>query len=83
MKIKGLEFVQTCIACPEQYDVFDGYGNLVGYVRLRHGFLYCDFPDVGGETIYEATTGYGCFDNDEDRMYHLNLIADRILEKIG
>lgn len=34
----SLKFEQTCFACPEQYDVYDG-GTYVGYVRLRHGYL--------------------------------------------
>lgn len=46
MKIKGLQFIQTCGACPEQYDVLDKSGNTVGYVRLRWGGLTCEYPDV-------------------------------------
>jgi hypothetical protein len=80
--INGLRFVMTCIACPEQYDVFDGSGKQVGYVRLRHGELRCDYPDCGGETIYEVDpAGDGCFDTDEERDYHLKEIALRIREK--
>lgn len=32
---EGVELVQTCGACPEQYDMFL-HGELVGYFRLRH-----------------------------------------------
>lgn len=86
MNIKGLYFYLTCSACPEQYDVENSYGNLVGYVRLRWGTLSCEYPNVGGEMIYTASIGdglTGCFESDEQRMKHLNNIADKILEKIS
>lgn len=86
MNIKGLYFYLTCGACPEQYDVEDSNGKQVGYVRLRWGVLSCQYPDVDGETIYTASIGdgfTGCFESDEQRMEHLNNIADKILEKIA
>ena len=86
MNIKGLYFYLTCSACPEQYDVENSYGNLVGYVRLRWGTLSCEYPNVGGEVIYTASIGdglTGCFESDEQRTKHLNNIADKILEKIS
>lgn len=86
MNIKGLNFKCTCSVCPEQYDVFDNNENIVGYVRLRWGYLRCDYPDVGGEVIYEADIGDGfCgeFENGEQRMKHLNNIADKIIKKIS
>lgn len=57
----------TCGACPEQYDVFDDTtGVKVGYLRLRHGYFRADYPDCGGETVYETeTNGDGVFDDDE------------------
>lgn len=81
---RGVLFFQTCMACPEQYDVW--YEDKpVGYVRLRWGFLRCDYPDVGGETIYEAIIsddGYqGCFSDDEQRCYHLCAIAEKVKKK--
>ena len=86
MRIKGLDFKCTCSACPEQYDVFDNNENIVGYVRLRWGGLTCEYPDVGGECIYNVSIGgdgwTGCFDSKEQRMHHLNNIADKILERI-
>lgn len=61
--------VETCYACPEQYDVFDGK-RLVGYLRLRHGYFAAYYPDVDGECVYEADTiGDGCFDDDERDMH--------------
>jgi hypothetical protein len=59
----------TCLACPEQYDAYLD-GEQVGYLRLRHGEFRVDFPDVGGETIYEAQPGGdGCFLEDEREFY--------------
>lgn len=86
MKIKGLDFVKTCSVCPEQYDVFNGKGKQVGYVRLRWGELTCEYPDVGGEYIYTTAIGDGYtgeFENQEQREHHLNAIADKIIKKMG
>lgn len=83
MIIKGLNFVETSIACPEQYDVYDSSGNQRGYVRYRWGVLRCDFPYSGGETIYKQQIGDnfdGCLGLQQD--YYLNIIADKILEKL-
>ena len=83
MNIKGLRFIETCSACPEQYDV-DYDGKQVGYIRLRYGRLTVEYPDVGGEVIYEASIGddwTGEFESEEQRQYHLNNIADIILKK--
>ena len=79
MIINGLEFRETCYACPEQYDVFDKDGNQVGYVRLRHGYLYAQCPDIGGEDVYDAyPDGDGRFINEYERNFHLNAIAKEI-----
>lgn len=85
----NFEFYETCGACPEQYDVFLE-GKQVGYVRLRWARLRCDYPDVGGETIYvhewsgkAAMDGYrGQFPSEEQRNYHLDLIAKAIYNRI-
>lgn len=86
MNINGLTFNQTCYACPEQYDVFDSNGNQVGYVRLRYGSLTCTYPDVGDEEIYYENIGdgwTGCFTSEEERTYHLNVIAYKIHERMN
>ena len=86
MLIKGLAFMQTCPACPEQYDVLDSSGGIVGYVRLRFGALRCDYPDIGGETIYTYNFNdkwLGSFPGEECRIHHLEAIADKILEKLN
>ena len=85
MIIEGLEFKCTCLGCPEQYDVFDG-DKQVGYVRLRHGGLRCDYPNwEDGETIFSESfdDGWkGNFDDDNERNKYLILIAKAIKEKM-
>lgn len=64
-----VRLVQTCAACPEQYDAFIG-GRQVGYLRLRHGWFTVEVPDVGGELVYSAETiGDGAFDVSERDMH--------------
>jgi hypothetical protein len=80
----GLTFICTCIACPEQYNVFKDEKQ-VGYVRLRHGGLRVDSPDYLGEEIYY--TEYGDDDycgefSDEDRPVWLAKITKIINEHI-
>lgn len=66
---KKLRFKMTCMAFPEQYDVFWG-AKQCGYVRLRHGGLTVRCPDVGGELVYEAEPeGDGCFEKKERDQY--------------
>lgn len=78
VKLKGLEFRMTCGACPEQYDVYEGTLQ-VGYVRLRHGLLRCDFPDCGGKIIYDKQLRCGgMFDDEKQRTQHLTAIAEVI-----
>ena len=72
-----IKLVQTCVACPEQYDAFDG-GTQVGYLRLRNGRFRVDVPSSGGLTIYEASPeGDGCFEPNE-RDYYLRFAVDAI-----
>ena len=64
-----ITLVQTCFACPEQYDAFIGEMQ-VGYLRLRHGEFRVDCPDCGGVTVYEAQPdGDGEFADDERERY--------------
>jgi len=83
LHISGLFFKCTCSPCPERYDVFTAAGEQVGYVRLRHGSLYAEYPDVGGECVYdtEAFAGDGSFLDDKERIYHLTKIADALMTK--
>jgi hypothetical protein len=49
--------------------------DLVGYMRLRHGWFRAEHK---GETVYEANpNGDGCFECDE-RERHLNLACAAI-----
>ena len=82
LEMDGFKLVCTCGACPEQYDVFNAEGRQVGYLRLRHGHFRADYPDVGGETVYEADTkGDGIFDDDE-RMDQLKSALRAIKKRL-
>lgn len=77
----GLELKLTCGACPEQYEVFKG-GKQVAYFRLRHGEFRVDYPDCGGETIYEAEpNGDGTFYENE-RLLYMNKALKAVVKKI-
>lgn len=71
-----IRLVQTCEACPEQYDAFvAGTHMQVGYLRLRWGYFTVTCPDVGGEEVYEAEVGNGytgSFESDEQRAEQLD-----------
>ncbi len=78
--IFGIDLVQTCGACPEQYDCYIGPVQ-VGYLRLRHGYFYADYPDCGGKTVYEACPkGDGIFEKDE-REYYLTKACEAIWQE--
>lgn len=65
-----MRLVRTCPGCPEQYDVYKK-GELVGYLRLRHGFFEARFGGVTGPSVYRSyTDGDGAF-TDEERNHHL------------
>ena len=86
MDINGLRFVMTCSACPEQYDVYDKTGRMVGYIRFRWGYLSCSYPDVGGEEIYSASIGdgfTGSFENERQRRDYLTRIANEITKRLS
>jgi hypothetical protein len=64
-KMQQIQLTCTCSACPEQYEARIGE-DIVGYLRLRHGYFYVECPDVGGERVFESKTeGDGCFSNAE------------------
>lgn len=73
-----LEFIKTCGACPEQYDVFDENDNQVAYIRLRWGYLSVEYD---GKEIYSHTFSddmKGSFDNEEERQKYLSIIRKKI-----
>lgn len=70
MDIDGVRLDCTCWACPEQYDAWLG-GVRIGYLRLRHGGFAVEYPNCGGELVYEAEPeGDGRFE-DHERERHL------------
>lgn len=75
----GLQLDLTCAACPEQYDVSKD-GEMIAYLRLRHGEFTVDCPGVGGEEIMsESPNGDGCFDTNE-RLLWLTKALRKIIE---
>ena len=65
---------RTSCACPEQYSVYDKDGIECGYLRLRHGHFRADYPDCGGETLFNAyPDGDGQFSSDKERAFNLKL----------
>ena len=84
-KIGELVFVETCRSFPEQYEVFDSNSNQVGYVKLRFGYLRVDYPDCGGEVIYDhefSDSWKGSF-TEEEREHYLKEIAEIISKRIA
>jgi len=73
MNAEDIILIETCGACPEQYDAFYGR-NKVGYLRLRHGTFYVKCPDVNGDTVYETESciGDGIFEDEEREKYLTN-----------
>lgn len=66
--VDGYDFVCTCHACPEQYDVYKGgyeHGEYVAYVRKRWGHLTVD--DKNGNLIYSVNDGDAWSGTIEDR----------------
>lgn len=90
--IDGLFFKLTCHACPEQYEVF--YGDKeVAYVRLRRGELKVTSPDnceIWWNThnndchfpLDKQLKGDGVFDDENERVFYLNIIAKVIHQKL-
>lgn len=80
---KLYQFLMTCAACPEQYDVILNKKQ-VGYIRLRHGALFAECFDCMQDVVFFGNPkGDGIFEEDE-REYWLNqcLIAiDNYVEK--
>jgi hypothetical protein len=86
---KGLEYILTCIACPEQWDVRHN-DETVGYIRLRWATLTADYiPE--GKTLKDSIEIYreitnpddsfdGSFESDEQRQEHLTNIGDELLK---
>ena len=73
---------QTCMACPEQYDVYFE-GKLVGYLRLRHGHFRAEYFDGNDYTdiVYsDYPRGDGIF-YDNERDFYLKNACKAILKR--
>ena len=74
--------VETCYACPEQYDVYL-YNKQVGYMRLRHHMFRCDFRRCGESELYCVNVkSDGRFDDDE-REFYIEEALKEIAKKLG
>lgn len=95
MWTKGLLFENTCGGMPEIWKVYDTDASykFVAFIKLTDGKLTCDFitgknavsNDLESETIYTKKFEYdyqGEFENEEQRSYYLDVMADKIFEKI-
>jgi hypothetical protein len=74
----------TCSACPEQYDAYLG-AVPAGYLRLRWGHFRVDYPECGGETIYETAFPDDPFKGefeDEERDRYLEAAKTAIRERL-
>ncbi len=70
-----IRLVQTCGACPEQYDVYID-DELLGYMRLRHGTFRAEYK---GEVVFRCNpNGDGIFQENE-RTKWLNAACSAIL----
>lgn len=68
--------IQTCGACPEQYDLKDENGDNIAYFRLRHGSFRVEVPDCNGKEVYYANPeGDGCFGSEERPRYMSEAIS--------
>ncbi len=80
LKIKDVILVETCGACPEQYDAYIEE-HQIGYLRLRHGYFKTLYLSDSEEIVYEANTkGDGLFDWDE-REDHLTKAKEALLTR--
>lgn len=74
--------VETCGACPEQYDAYYN-SEIVGYLRLRYGYFSVRCPSSSGDIVYDAhPRGDGIFELDE-RGFYLNRAKEAIANYIN
>jgi hypothetical protein len=75
-------WVKTCDASPEQYDVFDKDGKQIAYVRARWSRITVDCPDAMENRVFDeqfTDTGWdGCFEDDEHRARFFPRIEEAI-----
>jgi hypothetical protein len=57
-----IELVMTSEGCPEQYDAVYR-GRVIGFLYLRHGTFFVEYPCPGGTEVYRAKPeGDGAFE---------------------
>lgn len=67
--MKEFKIIQTCGACPEQYDVYKN-NEYVALLHLRHGSFGCEYR---GEWIYIShPNGDGIFHDEQERVREIN-----------
>ncbi len=73
METNDIQLVKTCECCPEQYDAWDSQGNIVGYIRVRWGYMAAYCPDAGSDNRVYCTKikGFGHFASNCERKMHL------------
>lgn len=75
----------TCIACPEQYDLISLIDNKqIAYFRLRWGEFRVRVPDVDGEKIYVKyfDDGFKGSFNEEEREEELIKAIRVVIENL-
>jgi hypothetical protein len=81
MKILGINFVESCYACPESYDAYLEDKN-IGYAKLRRGFFYVEYPNIGGTVVFEGhPRGDGRFTDDSDREHFMTHAARALIDE--
>lgn len=65
---------KTCLACPEQYDVYFNSFK-IGYLRLRHGSFSVSTDSFVSISEYHPR-GDGIFDEDEREEYLGRAVLD-------
>ena len=75
--MKEFKIVQTCGACPEQYDVYKD-DRYVAFLHLRHGSFGCEY---NGKWIYTSNPkGDGIFDSEQERIREINAALQKLKE---
>lgn len=75
-----ITLVQTCTACPEQYNAIRD-GEVVGYLRLRHGHFTVQLSGPDGPLVHAAGIGNGLtgmFEDEGQRDIQLRLAVNAI-----
>jgi hypothetical protein len=83
MNLEDINLIETCGACPEQYDAYHN-GEIVGYLRLRHGIFRVDYlANDERKVIYHGEpNGDGMFEP-EEREFYLTEAKKAIIKTIS